>query len=338
MSPKAFIALLLVTTAAVGGAVWTSLDRPAVAVEERTGERLYPQLAARANDVARIEVTEKGRTTVVARTEAGWTMPDKADHPVRIEPVRELVAALAQLTVVEGMTTQPDRFPRLDVQDPAGEQDRSKRVVLKRADGTVLADLVAGKTIATLGGSGGLYVRDQGRAWLVQGRVPLPYEPMVWLDRQAVDVGPDRLAEVKLMDGGTVLARLAREGDGALALDEVPEGREGDKVQTDRVAGLFERMIFEDVRAAAGLAADASGRWAEAGTKDGLVLRARPAREGDQVWWLLSAEAGATASDEVRAEAERLNAHLARFAYKLPVWKVEVLNLPPEILTRARQS
>jgi hypothetical protein len=333
MNPTAFLALLLVTVAAVGGAVWTTAERPRAVADERAGERLFPAVTSRANDIARIEVTDKGTTAVVAREGDGWTMPEKGGYPVRIEPIRELVAGVAQLTIREPMTAAPERFARIEVQDPATDRDPSKRVVLKTRHGTVLADLVVGRSNWQMGAMGGTYVRDRAtnRSWLVQGRVTLPFEANVWMDRQIADVPADRAAAVVLSGGDVPTLTMTRAADGKAVIAGMAEGREMKTADADRVLSLFTAMNFDDVKGAQGLSVDPAGRSAEVTTTDGLVLRLKPVRDGEATLWRL--EATATA-DAAKAEADRINALGGRFVYRLPIFKADVVGFGPEQVTQ----
>ena len=63
-------------------------------------------------------------------------MPDK---------VRALVVALADMRLIEAKTSMPERYARLEVEDPEPEDAKSRLVRVESADGTVLAEVILGK-------------------------------------------------------------------------------------------------------------------------------------------------------------------------------------------------
>lgn len=325
MTPKSFTVLAVATLLSVGAAAWSVARQPSLDADARAGEAFLPDLAKRANDIARLEVTEGGETLVVARTDTGWVLPDKGGFPAKVEPLRDAVSGLARLTILEAKTDRPDRHDRLGVEDPGKDKATSRRLVLKDAGGAVLADLVLGRPSYGVGGTGGLYVRRGGedQAWLVSGQVRLPGGPTGWLDTQVADVAAPRVASVALTGGGKDPVRLSRAGEG-WTLERMPRGRTLDSGKAERVAALGSLLTLEDVRPVAGLKGD--GRRAEVTTSDGLVLRlARVAGEAEP-WVLVTAEARA---DTARAEAEAITKRMEGVAVRLPAFKAELLDMAP---------
>jgi hypothetical protein len=231
------------------------------------------------------------------------------------------------------MTADPERFARIEVQDPKTDRDPSKRVVLKTRDGTVLADLVVGRSNWQMGAMGGTYVRDRAtnRSWLVQGRVTLPYESNIWMDRQIADVPADRVAKVVLTGGDVPTLTMTRAADGKAVVADLPEGREVKTADADRVLGLFAAVNFDDVKGAQGLSVDPAGRTAELTTTDGLVLRLKPVKDGEATLWQLEA---AAIADAAKPEADRINGLGTRFLYRLPIFKSDVVGFGPEQVTQ----
>ena len=340
MNPKAFAVLALGTILAVGAAIGAVLTRPGIDAERHAGEPLLPDLAKRANEIARLEVTERGDTLVIARTDQGWVLPDKGSYPARLEPIREAVASLARLSLVEAKTDRPDRHGRLGLEDPTAETSTSRRLVLKNAAGDVLADIILGKPSFGVGGAGGLYVRRQGEAqsWLVAGQVRLPYAASGWMDTQILDVDAGRVLSVVLSGGGKASLKLTR-ADEDWALEPAPKGRAPERDKAGRLASLVAALSFDDVRPARDVDAT-GGRHAEIATKDGLILRLSRAdagtEAGDEPWVLISVEARA---ETAKPDADAINKRTAGYAFRLPSYKASLLDLEPgEMLATAPES
>jgi len=188
-----------------------------------------------------------------------------------------------------------------------------------------------------MGAMGGTYVRDRSanRSWLVQGRVTLPFESTIWMDRQIADVLADRAVRVVLSGGDVPSVAMSRADDGKAVIAGMPDDRAIKTADADRVLSLFTAMNFDDVRSAAGLSADPAGRTAEMTTADGLVLRLIPVRDGEATFWRLEASAS---TDAAKAEADRINALGSRFVYRLPIFKSDVVGFGPDQLTQPAQG
>src|SRR5882672_5139173 len=173
MKPTTFLVLLAATAVSVVAAGYavvseSRIQAPAIA----GGKPVFGDLLAHANDVE--SVTGK---FAIARKGGGWALAEKDDYPVAADKLRQLVAGLADLRLLEAKTDQPDRYARLDVEDIAAKDAKSKQVMLAGAGGKPLATLIVGKQNFTsdLNGLHGVYVRKPGtaQAWLAQGAVEL---------------------------------------------------------------------------------------------------------------------------------------------------------------------
>jgi hypothetical protein len=330
MTPKSFLTLAAVTAVSVIAAAWSVTASGPAAPPEREGERFLPDLAAEANEVARITVTGEGGTYAVERTPEGWVLPDKGGFPVRIEAVRELVGGLARLTVVEAKTDRIDRLARLGLQNPAepGAGHASRGVRLETADGTVVADLVLGRSDYRLGGEGGLYVREAGasRSWLVQGRAPVPADAVSWTERRLADLPAEEAARVTLHRDGAPALTVERGTDGKARL---ADGTSADQQAADRLFGLFANLRFDDVRPVQDLP-DARVRRAELTGMNGLLLRLSTVEVEGEEWALIEVEATA---QEAREAAEAIAGRVDGFAFRLPDHRMALLKTTAETLT-----
>jgi len=206
MRTRSLIALAVLAALAVAAAGWS------VAVRGRAAPvvegPLVSGLAARVNDVARVEIVGQGARVTIARSAEGWGVEQKDGYRADPDMVKALVLALADARALEPRTAQPDLYPRLHVEDPSSPGAASTGVTLRGADGTPLAVLVVGKPAAA---PGTLYARraGEGPSWLVKADLAVETDPLRWIDATLPRVPRDSVASVEIRqpDGRTVLIR-----------------------------------------------------------------------------------------------------------------------------------
>ena len=345
MNKTGFLVLSGLTVALIAGAV---LLRPeTTATAPSAGARFFPALDAKAvNAIDRLRIVAGGERFTLERRDGGWTAREKGGYPVAFARVKETLVALSRLQRFERKTRDPARYGKLELEDPAGKDARSKRLTAF-AGGKTVADVIVGKSNSRelLFGRSLVYVRlpADEQSWLAVGDPKPAAEIGDWLDRSLMDVGTDRIRQVvqtgpagKDGDGSVIVGR-DRAGDAEFALRNKPEGRE---VKGERflryIAESLDKLTLEDVRPAAGAdsAAKAAGR-AEFRTFDGLTVTARLIRgdgdDDDEYWMTFAAAVDEAAllkkapgkdsklkpADAVRKEAEAINARTGGWAYKV---------------------
>jgi hypothetical protein len=280
------LALLGLATALAGLAVWIDARRAPESPSAKSA--LFPGLAERINDVARIEVTGHDTHTVLVRAAAGegWVVESQGGYPARFSDVKQAAVAVAGLRILERKTTKPGLYPRLGVEDPQTTGAKSVRLDLANAAGQPLAALVVGHPREMEGGAGGarerdgggaraLYVRRAGEAesLLVEGELTLSADPLAWMETGLFDIPAERVSAVEIAYPDGQRLTLARQGD-ALALGEgppgfVPKTTAGLTTLASAAAGVR----FEEVRAAAKAPLPKAGRMVmTVKTVDGLVV------------------------------------------------------------------
>ncbi|MCW5700862.1 MAG: DUF4340 domain-containing protein, partial [Rhodospirillales bacterium] len=198
MSAKLVMVGAIVTLVTVIAAAVSVINQPGLTKAEVSGEPAFSALRQSPDAVARVTIAGKDGEFSVARNDAGlWVIPEKHGYPVAFAKVRELVATMAGMDLIEGMTANPDRFARLEVEDLDKEAAESRRVRLETADGSVLAETIVGKRRHgfTGGRETGTYIRRDGdeRAWLASGGLVVNVKPEEWLDRGVVDISADSI-------------------------------------------------------------------------------------------------------------------------------------------------
>ena len=366
---RTVLVLGIVTLVAVGAVLFVERgsDTP-----EPGGETVFPALLERLNGVTRVRVTGSEGTFTLARDGGAWVVEEKERHPADPDRVHKLLVGAAGMTRLEPKTSNPERYPRLWLEDPAGEDARSVGLVLEDASGAVLADWVLGDRRPSKSDASRteLYIRvaDDPQAWLVEGSVPGGDKIIDWLDRAVARIDRERLrtAEVSHADGAVVAVSKEAPPDSDFVLRDIPEGRETDsQYRINDIGRFLEDLRFEDVAPASSLDfAGSADKRLEITTFDGLRIRVDSVMRDGDAWVRLHAEvdeglveqaAGADAGasdaesgtepldtssgalrplDEVRTEAERMNARWQDWAYELPSFKRDYIAKRMDELTR----
>ena len=322
---------------------------------------LLPGAEAAINDVTRLEVAGPGDEIVATleRGDSGWTVAELGGYAANWETVRDVLAGLAEAKVIETKTANAEYYDRLGVQDLATEGASGVRLSFSLGNDPV--QLILGDTAE---GRSGRYARrvDSGPALLIDFDARVPKSTEDWADRQIADVASGEVAEVRIRhaDGETVTARKTSADESDFTLLELPEGRELQSAwSVNSLGGALASLRFDGVRPAAEL------DWAEATqvtvlTFSGLEVRAETVEADEQAWLRLSATAGAAdagaetevaigaeaegeddahateapgengdteapAEEDASAAAERLNARVAGWAYRIPDYKHQTL-------------
>jgi hypothetical protein len=296
-----------------------------------TGQRLFPELEQKLNDITRIQVERDGAIYAVARKDNQWQLPDKGGYPALFERVKPLLLGIAQLEKVEPKTSKPENYARLGVQEPAAGT-ANMRINLYLTGDTPVASLIVGGIRGGLiaGGRDGIYARVSGepQAWLVAGSLDLPQAEVDWVDRQIIHIKPKAVQRVTISypDGGSLVVERSRQGAPDFTVVNMPEGavlKDGIEINplTRTLAGLNMDDVL--VRSAAGLP-EAEAVAAVFETWDGLQVTAYTIELGRKIFaWF---DVGVTALDMTDLSGVRttqtndaeLRSRLEGWVYQVP--------------------
>lgn len=303
-------AILLAAAVVLGGlGWWVAASRDSATHADFTPKPLFAGLTAKVNDVASLEIATQKTLFRIERSGEGWGMPSRDGYPVRADLVRKNVLGIAGLETVEPRTDKPEHYDLLQVSEPdqykpandAAKSDTGPILVrLVDGDAKAMAAVIVGKikTYPVGGKPGQYHVRKPGeaRAWLAQGILELPADPVQWLKKDLIKIDRARVAEavVRHPDGEVLKLVPAPKKDGAdsSSVDFVPaEMPKGMKVSSqydvNAVAGALAWLSFEDVAKAEGK--DFSkATVTEISTVDGIraAIRSIPAEEAEKKAWV----------------------------------------------------
>jgi len=312
MSARVLIILLVVTIAAVAGAVLVSSSGSSAPTED-VPSAVFPGLSDKLENLARIEIRKGGDSLTIEETGEGWGLADKGGYPVRFEKVRDLALGIAELEPLERKTANPELHERIGLEGPA-EGSESTLVVFKDASGAELASLIVGSR-EFRGANQKWYVRKSGeeQTWLAEGRLDLQTSLATWTDRDIVRLPRDRIESVMIThpDGETLLIYREAESDRNFLVEGVPEGRElTTEAAANPIGAALAFLSFQDVASEAESDVDFSrATIAEYITWDGLTVTVRTVEE-DGEWWI-TIDADAPAAPPVEDDAEPASAEPA---------------------------
>lgn len=360
--------LAAVALVAVGGVLLVERDS---GTPERVDEFVFPGLLDQVNSVARVRVTGREGTFTLTRDGETWVVEEKERYAAEQDRMYKLLLGAAGMKRIEPKTSNPELYPKLWLEDPSGEEAKSVRYVLEDSSGSELANWVLGDRRPSKSDASGteLYIRVAGDplAWLVDGSVPGGPTMIDWLDRNVARIDRERLRAVEVVhgDGEVIAVNKSRPEDSDFVLPDIPEGREADsQYRINDIGRFLEDLRFEDVASSTSLDFGGSvDKRIQITTFDGLRVHVETVMRDHDAWVTLRAEVdeglveifgeGAAASeseagsesndtagalrplDEVRAEAERLNAQWKDWAYELPSFKRDYIARRMDELSRA---
>lgn len=306
-------------------AVW---QRAAQGQSRHTPEIFLPGFAESAANAARIEIKGPGGDfAVIRRSPTGWVL-DRGEFPADYDEVRRTLISLAQLTTIAPRTAQPDWLRHLQLDRPGSGTE----VIVRNAEGTVLAHLIAGivEELGDPSGAKGQFVRRPGetRAWLARAVFPVRGDIGAWMTREISGIGPARLQSVHIQPatGQGFTVRRASPAD-PVTLDGITAAANPDFDLINQIGFAIATFTPTDIRSVDGMDFSRAAR-ATATSFDGLSITFALVRQDDGVWARLEAASARPATAEQAAD---INARAGGFAFRLPEEKAA-----PLLVDRAR--
>jgi hypothetical protein len=302
---------------------------PATTPREQTrvagGSLMFPDLADKLRNAAKLEITHQGKQTVIEKRPDGqggghWGVAAMHGYPVQESKLRAVLAGLTELRLTEPRTSNPSDYGRLAVDDPNGAKSEADLVRVVDAGGTVLASVIVGHR--RVRGRANLpdevYVRrpDEAQSWLAEGSVRADADAAQWLDRDLMDIKEDRIASVVVGDKALMFGRA----DGRFTLTEPADHPKLEDYKVDNVGRGLESLTMQAVKPDADVTAAPVGHSVFT-TKDGLVVAVTLLHADKDVW----ARFAVSGPETVKAEVDRLSARLAGWTYDIGSWKEKSL-------------
>lgn len=272
------------------GAFAASKMRASETAATMADDPVLPVLQDRVNDVTSVLIESKDGSITLERGSSGWTLDEKDGYEANATKVRDLILAMRNARVLEEKTSNKERFDRLGLGDPAGEESTSKRVTLKDDKGETIAALLVGDQRIAQGGAAPapnpnvqpgqqyyLHPGGDGPAVLATGELRIDVRPTGWIEQQFLDIARDRIQAARVIhpDGTTVEAARAEMADAEMQPLGVPEGMQPKSLNGTRpLLDALARLRFDDVKKADQLDWESSEvTVAEIFTEHGLMAK-----------------------------------------------------------------
>lgn len=314
------------------------------------GEPVLPGLADVLNEIDAVTIRRAGGDTVaqLRRDEAGWVLADRDGYPANFDRIRQNLRGLAEATIFEAKTSNPEFYDRLGVSDIADADAQGTELEIN-APGYG-AQIIVGRTDE--GGGKLAYVRRTGEAqsYLVTASLDMGDAAADWLDNRIIDLPSARVRSVQIShpDGEILAIAKPRSESTNYTVADVPEGRsltyDG---AANAIGAALASLNLDDVQLAS--AVDTNGSEATVTTFesfDGLtvevrtwalpdgvahaftasardVTQAEQATDGDDS--SADAPSDAAALAQVQEEATAINARLDGWLYTIPSFKADQL-------------
>lgn len=304
-----FIRIAIAAVVALLLAVWAGSTRePAQTLG--SGDPLVPGLADGINEVRMLKITGAGNLPIATlnRGEGGWTVAEKNGHPADVAKIREFLLKLADATIVEAKTSDPNNYAKLGVEEVSATEAKGALVEIEGLKAPVR--LIVGNFNAR--GAEGTYVRraDEAQSLLAKGSFAVDKVAANWLVRDIADIASTRVREVAIESQGKTL-RVAKDQpeDPNYRVLDVPRGREqASEFVANGLASVLSGLRFDDVLPLAGAEPGEARTWKSTYTMfDGLVVEATAWEVDGKDYARFGAridEAAATASIEAAQAAE----------------------------------
>ena len=329
MKPTAFAALAVVTVLAMVVAIATYGAQNRWSQAKVSGASLSPNLAAQAPRIAKIELKQGDKTLTLARDKDAWTLADRGGYPVKTDAVRALLIKVAQAELVEGKTSNKERYAQLELEDPAAKDAKSRLLRVLDDKGAPIAEAIVGKKrFDAFGASkGGTYVRKPGDAqtWLSNADLDVSTAVRDWVQPSVLDLAAAKIAKVTIEIPGEEPLVIARDEKDASkhALSSIPDGKKlKEGAGIDGIVRGVGSIELEDVRkpAAPGTSGGEAGA-AKIEADGGLVVTLRLRKEGEDHWLALEA----TGDGEAKKSADEIAAKVQGWEFKVPAAKAQAI-------------
>ena len=302
--------------AVAGGWYYGIATTPREQTSVAAGGLMFPDLAGKLHDAAKLEITHQGQQTVIEkRADGSWGIASMHDYPIQEAKLRSVLTALTELRLLEPRTSDPAEYGRLGVDQASGDL-----MQLVDAGGTPIVAVIAGhrRVRAQAKVPDEIYVRrpEEAQSWLAEGGLQVDADASQWLDRDILNVAQDRIAKVVVGDDALEFGRV----DGKFALTKPADHPKLEDYKVDNVARGLETLTLQAVKADADAPKDPAGH-AVFTTTDGLDVAVTLFHADTDVWARFAVSGG----DKAKAEADRLSARVAGWTYQIGSWKEKSL-------------
>lgn len=272
----------------------------------------------------------------IVRMDGRWAVPGYLagiDHPADKNKVFTVLYALHEAKLVEQKTSNPALYQRLGVQDPVGPKPGNVLLNMQTSGGGEWKLIVGNKSKEMARGQ---YVRKFGdsESWLINRHLPLPEDRKQWLDKRIIDIPPEEIQQIVVTNPRStenrpvVLMRKEKGEDFIIEGNEEPSESQG---MPNGVASAIENLEFKDVYVRSEAYAPPTNETIRAvyTLYEGwdVIVDCYKAMASENTFFQVEARAGEGATTAVIDKVDRLNAKSSHWAYQVPEFLFDNLDV-----------
>ena len=304
--------------------------------DRSTIDPLFPELKSNINNVDSLVIQTGNDIVTVQKAGDEWVVVERDRYAADIGKLREVLLAIADATIIELKTRNPDNYHLIGVNDPAGEASEAVRIMIN-GDGFEYS-IILGATAQT----SYRYARVDGDAQsiLINQSPDIPGDAGGWLAAELLDIAAERVQQVRIThaDGDDIAIDKLSADTANFDVSNIPDGRElSYPTVVNGIATAMTDLSLDDVRAAPDEAMQ-QVTTTMLQTFDGLQITATVYPEEEASWVSFQAATNETAEAAIQEEAVAINERVHGWQYALPDHKANLLSRRFDDLLKAETT
>ena len=285
-------------------------------------EVFIPGLKKRLPEVDNIFIDSSEGSITLSKTEEQWKVASKDNYPANVAAIRQLLYGVAELEILEVKTSNELLLGEVGL---ANDDEDSVRIRFNDGDNNSIADVLFGKSQASLSGDGkDWFIRQfkSPQSWLVKGYLNLYKSTYQWLNKTILSLNPDELQQIDLHPETAGAVQIVRQENG-YNLANLGDGETAESYKLEQIVDSISNLQFDDVRVRDDTVLSGDVQAINVQITEGLMILIL-ITDVEQGWIVLQAIA-ASADEKVNEKAETYNLLWADWEYQIPKIKVEQL-------------
>ena len=275
MNTKTLIGLVIVLIVGAG-LYYISSSKTSINTSERIGSPILPGLLESVNNISQITITQAGNETVATLKASGegWTIEERNDFPADISKIRAVALALAQASIIEEKTSNPELYHKLGVEDLNLAEAQGMQVRLDYGDQS--QTLIVGKPGPQINKNRYVRLADSETSWLVDKKIDVKHDAAYWLRKDLFSVEPDEGLKVDIImpDNSRLIIQNSHQEDNTFAVANLSDpNSQVVQAELDQVTNALSSFQLLDVAKAEIFADNEPTMHVEYLLKQGMVIK-----------------------------------------------------------------
>ncbi len=221
------------------------------------GRTLFPNLKTELNLIKKVIIETKDHTVTLVRQEHAWVVQEKDGYLADMGKIRQILIGLAELTVKEPKTKNPELYGKLGLNDVKAEEHSATLVTVIDGKEQAKATIMIGNSRPAKGGSAKeeIYIRlpDNPQVLLTSGTLQLKTKPDEWMEKHLLNIDSQRVQSLRVVhpDGETIVLQKGVPTDTDFQLQQIPnETSIQSQFTLNNMADTVAHLAIQDIRPA----------------------------------------------------------------------------------------